>query len=300
MSKNTPFFFVALGALGLASFWLIGCSSGGNIVRVGSKNFTEQFILGELMAQVIEDRTDVVVQRKFNLGGTMICHRALVKGGIDLYPEYTGTALTAVLHRDVIASSDEVYRAVAAAYREEFACEWLEPFGFNNTYAITVRKADAEEKGWDTISDLKPVADQLKAGFTAEFAERPDGYHGLRDAYGFAFGKASDLDPGLMYRAIAQKEVDVISAFSTDGRIVAYELIPLVDDKGFFPPYYAAPVVRSSLLRDHPEVREGLDMLGGTLDDATMQRLNYEVDEKKRSPADVAGEFLEDRRFVGK
>ena len=290
----------AIAAFGLVSIWMLGCSGSGDIVRIGSKNFTEQIILGELMAQIVEDQTDLQVQRKFNLGGTMICHRALIQNDIDLYPEYTGTALTAVLQRDVTGSPEEVYKTVMTAYREKFACEWLTPFGFNNTYAITVRRADAEANGWAAISDLIPFANRLRAGFTAEFAERPDGYPGLKDTYGLAFAEVSDLDPGLMYQAIAQKQVDIISAFSTDGRIVAYDLVPLDDDKSFFPPYYAAPVVRRSLIEIHAEVREVLNALAGILNDETMQQLNYEVDEKNISSAVVAQRFLENRGLLTK
>lgn len=261
-------------------------------VGIASKNFTEQLILGEMMAQVIESHTDLGVERRFNLGGTMICHEALVNGAIDIYAEYTGTALTAILDEDVVTDPDEALRIVREAYSERFDVEWLEPFGFNNTYALTVRDEDAEARGWQTISDLAPVASELRAGFTFEFAERPDGYPGLRDAYGFAFGEIRGLEPTLMYEAIAKDQVDVICAFATDGRIAAYNLKPLEDDRGFFPPYYAAPIVRAEVLREHPEIRDALAPLAGALDDATMQRLNYEVDEKKRAPADVAREFL--------
>jgi len=263
------------------------------VVRIGTKNFTEQLILGELMAQLIENRTPLVVERTFNLGGTMICHQALIKGEIDLYAEYTGTALTTILKQEKrIADPDSAYKVVAAAYEKDFACQWLAPFGFNNTFTITVRRGAAQAKGWRTISDLKNAAAELQAGFTAEFAERPDGYPGLEKAYGFAFGKVSDLDPGLMYQAIADERVDVICAFATDGRIPAYELLPLKDDRQFFPPYYAAPVVRQAVLQRHPALRQALAPLAGALADTTMQRLNFEVDEKGREPAQIARTFL--------
>ncbi len=261
-------------------------------VRIATKNFTEQFVVGEMMAQLLEARTRLTVKRDFNLAGTMICHEALVHGEADLYPEYTGTGLTAILKAEVIADPQKAYDKVSEAYREKYGLVWLEPFGFNNTYAITVRAADADEHGWTTISDLKDDAEELRAGFTAEFSERPDGYPGLRAVYDIDFGSVDDFDPQLMYDAIAHNEVDVICAFATDGRIAAYELKPLKDDYGFFPPYYAAPVVRAEFLEEHPEVRHVLAALAGRLDDATMQRLNYEVDENKRDPADVAYEYL--------
>lgn len=244
------------------------------------------------MAQLIEARTDLRVERRFNLGGTMICHGALMSGGIDLYAEYTGTALTAILKQPVIADPAGAYDKVAREYRQRFAAEWLRPFGFNNTYAITVRESNATSRGLQTISDLTAIAGRLRAGFTAEFSERPDGYPGLRRAYGLEFGEVRDLDPAIMYQAIANQEVDVICAFATDGRIAAFDLQPLRDDRGFFPPYQAAPVIRSEVLQAHPELREVLGLLAGRLDDATMQELNFEVDEKKRRPADVAREFL--------
>lgn len=272
----------------------------GRTIRIGTKNFTEQLILGELMAQLIEARTDLRAERRFNLGGTMICHGALKSGGIDVYAEYTGTALTAILKQPVITDSDSAYEAVAHEYGRRFSAEWLCPFGFNNTYAITVRKADADSRNLRTISDLIPLAETLRAGFTAEFSERPDGYAGLRRAYGLQFREVRDLDPALMYQAIANREVDVICAFATDGRIAAFDLQPLVDDRGFFPPYQAAPVVRSEVLQTHPELRQTLDLLAGRLDDATMQRLNFEVDEKKRRPRDVAKEFLASQGLLEK
>jgi osmoprotectant transport system permease protein len=270
----------------------------GRTVAIGTKNFTEQLILGEIMAQLIEARTDLVVERRFNLGGTMICHGALRSGGIDLYAEYTGTALTAILEQPVIRDPERAYAAVAREYRRRFSAEWLRPFGFDNTYAITVQETYAASHDLKTISDLVPIAESLRAGFTAEFSERPDGYPGLRRAYGLEFGDVRDLDPALMYEAIARREVDVICAFATDGRIAAYDLQPLRDDRGFFPPYQAAPVVRTEALEAHPELRRVLDRLAGLLDDATMQRLNFEVDGEGARPSDVARGFLEGRGLL--
>ncbi|MFQ5743917.1 MAG: glycine betaine ABC transporter substrate-binding protein [Acidobacteriota bacterium] len=270
-----------------------GEGSEATTIRIGTKNFTEQLVLGELMAQIIEARTDLSVERHFNLGGTMICHGALVSGEIDMYAEYTGTALTAIVESDAVSDPQQVFRIVSDAYRDRFAAEWLEPFGFNNTYAITVRKDDAQRRGWKRISDLGAEASQLRAGFTSEFAERPDGYPGLRSAYGLSFAEVRDLDAALMYDALVKGEVDVICAFATDGRIAAYGLETLEDDRQFFPPYYGAPDVGAATLQAHPELRDLLAELAAELDDQTMRRLNYEVDEKKRSAREVAGEFLE-------
>jgi glycine betaine/choline ABC-type transport system substrate-binding protein len=252
------------------------------------------------MAQMIEAHTDLSVERRFNLGGTMICHEALAAGEIDVYAEYTGTGLVTVLKRPVESDSDKVLRKVRLEYRRRFHVEWLEPFGFNNTYALTVRKSDAGKNGWTTISDLRTSADSLRAGFTAEFSERADGYPGVRNAYGFGFAQVQDLEPSLMYRAVAKGEVDVISAFTTDGRIAAYDLQPLADNRRFFPPYLAAPVVRSEFLAAHPEVRKVLARLAGVLDDETMQRLNHEVDGKARPPNEVAREFLKQQGLLNR
>ncbi|MFN3422806.1 MAG: glycine betaine ABC transporter substrate-binding protein, partial [Armatimonadota bacterium] len=262
------------------------------VVRIGTKNFTEQLILGELLAQLIEAHTPLRVERKFNLGGTVICHQALVRGDIDLYPEYTGTALTAILRMPTHGEPDEVLSIVRREYRLKFQCEWLEPFGFNNTYAIAVRRSDAEKRGWKKISDLKPIAKNLRAGFTPEFRERPDGYIGLKRVYGFEFGRVVDMDPALMYQALARGKVDVICAFATDGRIPAYNLLLLEDDRKFFPPYHAAPVIRAEVLQTFPELRQVLNLLAGAINNETMQRLNYEVDENKRSTKEVVREFL--------
>ena len=267
----------------------------GDAVKIGSKNFTEQEILGELVAQLIERHTELQVERRFGLGGTGVCHAALAAGELDIYVEYTGTALLDVLSHEVRADADGVFRVVSRAYRDRFDLVWLPPIGFNNTYAIAVRSADAEKRGWQTISDLTEAAGGLSAGFTAEFMERPDGYPGLRRVYRLDFARTADLDPGLMYKALADGQVDVICAFATDGRIAAYNLRTLGDDLAFFPPYDAAPVIRGPLLREHPEIRDALVTLAGTINDETMRRLNYAADELKERPAVVAREWIESR-----
>ena len=165
---------------------------------------------------------------------------------------------------------------------------------------MTVRKSDAADKGWQSVSDLASSAEQLPAGFTAEFSERADGYPGLRNAYGFSFADVHDLEPSLMYQAVAKGEVDVICAFTTDGRIAAYDLQSLADNRRFFPPYFAAPVIRSTVLDSYPEIRSVLSRLVGILDDASMQQLNYEVDERHRQPAGVAREFLRQRGLMNR
>ncbi|MFQ5463795.1 MAG: glycine betaine ABC transporter substrate-binding protein [Phycisphaerae bacterium] len=257
-------------------------------VRIGAKNFTEQEILGELVAQLIEQHTNLRVERRFGLGGTGVCHAALVSGELDIYVEYTGTALLNVLRQPAQTDADKVFQMVSRAYRGRFNLEWLPPMGFSNTYAIAVRAADADARDWRAISDLAHASSDLTGGFTSEFMERPDGFPGLRSAYGLEFGRTADLDPGLMYKALADGQVDVICAFATDGRIAAYKLRILDDDRSFFPPYDAAPVIRSDLLRNHPEIRDALTPLAGTIDDREMRRLNFAVDELKQRPSAVA------------
>lgn len=261
-------------------------------LRVGGKNFTEQEILGEIVAQLIERDPRFHVERSFGLGGTGVVHGALLRGEIDLYVEYTGTALLNMLKREPMTDPEAVYDVVSEAYERRWDLEWLPPIGFNNTYAITVRSQDAEKRNWATISDLAEDADDLTAGFTGEFLERPDGYPGLRQAYGIRFGHAADVDSGLMYKAVANGQVDVVCGYSTDARIVTYDLKMLRDNQHFFPPYDAAPVVRGDLLRAHPEIRKLLAPLAGTIDDETMRRLNHAVDELGQSPQTVAAVWI--------
>lgn len=259
---------------------------------LGCKNFTEQIILGEIIAQTIENKTDLKVVRKWNLGGTMVCHQALVSGEIDIYPEYTGTAYITILGNQEIQDATSTFQTVQDEYKKQFHCEWLPPFGLNNTYTITVRRGEAEQWKLKTISDLKERAPQMIAGFTAEFMERPDGYSKLKETYGLNFSKVVDMDPGLMYQAISDNEVNVICGFSTDGRIPAYNLVALEDDLNFFPPYNAAPVARLEVLQQHPELKAAFQKLAGSIDNDAMQQMNLQVDETKMLPETVAKDFL--------
>ncbi|MBD3266744.1 glycine/betaine ABC transporter substrate-binding protein [bacterium] len=293
ITKISLFLFVCL-TLGFT-----GCTSGPKVV-IGCKNFTEQYILSEIMALLLEEETDLLIERTWSLGGTMICHQALTNGEIDLYPEYTGTAYISILKHDDIQSATKTLQIVNQEYAEQFNCAWLKPLGFNNTYAITVREAMAKDKQWQTISDLVQESQNLTAGFTVEFHERPDGYPGLQETYNLAFQQIIDLDPGLMYKAVNNKQVDVICAFSTDGRIPAYNLHILKDDKQFFPPYYAAPVVRKDTLKQFPEIKTTLNKLAGILDNKTMQKMNYEADEMGRPTRAIAKEFLQKKNLLPK
>jgi len=283
----------------LLSMAIGGCGRQSEKIVAGSKNFTEQKILGHMFADLIEAHTDLTVERRVGLQGTLVCFNALKEGDIHLYPEYTGTGLTAILEEPVISDPDEAYAHVKSEFERRWALSWLEPLGFNNTYTLTMRRNQAEELGITQVSDLRDYADSLRPGFDHEFISRPDGYQPLTEAYGFEFKHDPvELDPGLMYRAIADGRVDVIDAFATDGRIAAFDLVILEDDQGFFPPYYAAPLVRQEVLDSHPELADALNRLAGRIDGAAMAQLNYEVDENHRSPREVALEFLRAQGLV--
>jgi len=264
-------------------------------ITIGSKNFTEQILLGELLAQTIERGTSLHVERKLNLGGTLICERALASGDIDAYVEYSGTALTAIFKEPVIRDR----RAVLELIRQRYADSGrtlLEPLGFNNTFAILVRGDVARSLGLRTISDAVPHARGWRAGFGYEFLEREDGYKGLARAYGLTFREPPHvMDLSLSYRALAGQQVDLIAGDATAGAIAALDLHMLEDDKAFFPPYDAVPVIRSATLLAHPELRGALHGLAGRLDEATMRTLNEAVDIKRRDAAQVVREFLERR-----
>jgi len=272
---------------------LAGCGkpNGGTIV-VGSKNFTEQIVLAELFAQQIEAHSTLHVERRVDLGGTLICHQALVAGKIDLYPEYTGTALTAVLNDPVEKDPAAVFHRVQSEYLSRFNVEVLPPLGFNNTFAIVVRGEDAARLHLRKVSDIRKYAPKWRAGFGYEFMERPDGYHGWAAAYGLHFaGEPRILDLGLLYRALADKQVDVVAGNSTDGLIAALHMVALADDLHYFPPYQAVPLVRRATLEKYPEVGKALGALAGKISEDEMRRMNYAVDGEHRDPADVVREF---------
>jgi len=248
-------------------------------IIIGSKNFTEQLILGELLAQQIENRTNLQVDRRFNLGGTFVCHEAVKAGQISAYVEYTGTALTAVLKRSPITDSAAVYKQVKQNYADHFQLEVMPSLGFNNTFAITIRGEDAKRFNLKTISDAAQYTPKWQAGFGYEFLERADGYAGLAKTYGLRFDKPpQQMEIGLMYQALAQKKVDLIAGNSTDGLIPVLNLFILEDDKKYFPPYEAVPVFNQSVLQKYPEVRGAITQLAGLVSNEDMQKMNYQVD----------------------
>jgi osmoprotectant transport system permease protein len=266
-------------------------------IAVGSKDFTEQVILGEILAQAIEARTGLAVERRFDLGGNLV-HEALRAGEIDLYAEYTGTALLAILQAQPLKDPEEVYRRVKAEYARRFDLVWTEPLGFNNTFAVLVRSGDAEKLGLKTVSDAARVSAQWRAGFGQDFMSRADGYAGFVRTYGFQFQETREMDLSLTYRALAERQVDLIAGNSTDGLISRYRLVQLQDDRNYFPPYDAVPVVRQSTLEKFPQLRSTLAQLGGILSVEEMRQLNYAVDGEKRAPAEVAREFLKRKAIL--
>jgi osmoprotectant transport system permease protein len=287
---------IAAAAVVLLVFPLAAAAgrSGGAIV-VGSKNFTEQVILGELLAQTIERDTGLVVQRRLNLGGTLICDRALLTGDVDVYVEYTGTALTAVFHQQVKTDGRAVFEEVRDQYSRSGRTV-LPPLGFDNTFAILVRGSDARRLGLKTIGDAVPEARTWRAGFGYEFLERPDGYPGLASAYGLRFAAPPRvMDLALSYRALSTGQVDLIAGDATAGLIRALDLVQLEDDRHYFPPYDAVPVARAATLLKYPQVRAALERLAGRVSAVDMRSLNYAADVEHRDVPQIVAEFLKAR-----
>jgi osmoprotectant transport system substrate-binding protein/osmoprotectant transport system permease protein len=260
---------------------------------IGSKNFTESRILGEMLTLLVQSRTHLTVEHRSGLGGTLVCFSALRNGQIDVYPEYTGTAWSIVLKEtSKISDPLKAFLVVQMQYRQRYDIEWLRPFGLNNTYALAMREDLAQKLGVTTISDLVPYAKTLKAGFSIEFTNRDDGWLGLAPFYELQFGQVRTIEHGLAYEAINNGSIDVLDAYSTDGKLVRFPLRVLHDDKGFFPPYNAAPIIRGDTLRAHPELRTVLDALAFRISDKTMQQLNDEVEEQGKGFREVAHDFL--------
>lgn len=277
---------IVMGGYAVSGRW-------GSRVIVGSKNFSEQVILGELLAQVIERTTDLSVERRLNLGGTFISDQALQSGAIDAYVEYTGTALTAIFHQPVLRDHVDVLERVTAAYAATGRAV-LSPLGFNNTFAILIRAADAQRLNLTTISDAAPHTPGWKAAFGYEFLEREDGYRGLVRTYGLRFaGTPHVMDLTLSYRALAGGSVDLIAGEATSGLIKGLDLYLLEDDRRYFPPYHAIPVVRTETLAAHPELRTAIERLAGRISEEAMRQMNYDVDVSRRDVTVVAREFLD-------
>jgi osmoprotectant transport system substrate-binding protein len=276
-----------------------GCERHADRIVVGSKNFTEQLILGEMFAQVIEARTHLSVGRRFYLAGTFICQQAILAGRIDIYPEYTGTALTAVLKEKPSGNKLEVYQRVKQGYESKFGLTVGPPLGFDDTFAMVIRGDDARRLHLKTLSEAAAFTPQWRAGFGYEFMERPDGYKGLIASYGLRFAEAPRImDLGLITRALKDRQVDLIAGNNTDGLIPALDFVVLEDDHHYFPPYEAVAVMRAEMLKEHPEVGAALGALAGAISDEDMRRLNYAVDGEHRDAAAVVKEFLRQRGLI--
>jgi glycine betaine/choline ABC-type transport system substrate-binding protein len=286
--------------LSAVALLLPSCSpSRADRIVIGSKNFTESFILGEIMAQQIEAHTNLKVERRFYLAGTYICHQAMLAGRIDLYPEYTGTALTATLKEKASGDQQEVYQRVKDEYERRFGLTLNPPFGFNDTFAMEIRGEDARRLQIQTLSQAAAFAPQWRAGFGYEFMERPDGYQGLAVAYGLHFaGPPRTMDLGLLARALKDHQIDIAAGNTTDGLIPTLDLFVLQDDRHYFPPYEAVPVIREETLRQHPEVSQALAQLAGKISDEEMQQLNYAADGQHRDVKELVRDFLRNKLLV--
>lgn len=288
------FLLFALTISGLAC-----APSHSNRIVIGSKNFTESLILGELLAQQIEAHSQLKVERRFYLAGTYICQQSILAGRIDIYPEYTGTALTAILKQKVGGDRGEVFQRVKSEYENRLGLTLGPPFGFNDTFAMEIRGEDARRLNLKTLSQAAAVAAQWHAGFGYEFMERPDGYPGLAAAYGLHFASAPRvMDLGLLAPALKNRQIDIAAGNATDGLIPALDLFVLDDDRHYFPPYEAVAVIRQQTLQQHPEVSEAISALGAKISDREMQQLNYALDGQHREVKDVAHEFLRRKGLV--
>jgi osmoprotectant transport system substrate-binding protein len=290
----------SLVLLVVCSVALFSCSSSrSDRIVVGSKNFTESFILGELIAQQIEAHANLKVERRFYLAGTYICQQAMLAGRIDIYPEYTGTALTAILKQGISRDKQEAYQRVKSEYERRFGLTLGPAFGFNDTFAMEIRGEVARRLNVKTLSQAAQFAPQWRAGFGYEFMERPDGYRGLVATYGLHFAEQPRImDLGLLARALKDRQIDFAGGNATDGLIPALDLVALEDDRHYFPPYEAVPVLREQTLQLHPEIARVLADLGGKISDEEMRKMNYAVDAQHRDTQDVVREFLKSKGLV--
>lgn len=306
-SKRTSVVAALLAStLALAACGSNGDGSGGEAeagtIVVSGKEYTEQIIMTNLLAEYLDANTDLDVEVKGALGGVFVLQEAMLKGDIDAYVEYTGTGYLNVLDEEYEPGfdPDELFEETRQGYLDEFNINWLEPLGFNNTYALTMRADQAEELGIETASDLVEHADDLLFGSDAEFFERGDGYDALLDAYGYNFKDTVTIDPDLMYSALKDSEMDVITGYTTDPRIPEYDLKPLVDDLNFFPPYHAAVIIRQEVLDANPGLEDTINELSesGVFTDESVSELNGRVSTDGERENDVAIEFLKEHDLI--
>jgi osmoprotectant transport system substrate-binding protein len=289
---------IFLSKLSGLTLLLAGCNFKPRGSTVGSKNFTEQLVLGELLAQYLESASRIPMERRFYLAGSYICHQALLAGRIDMYVEYTGTALTAILKEPTASDHIKVFNEVKQEYARRWGLKVMPSLGFDNTFAMAMRGQHARKLGIKALSELAPFAPQLRLGVGYEFLERPDGYKGLVNKYGLRFAEAPRvMDLGLLYRALQNQQVDVVAGSNTDGLIAALDLVVLTDDAHYFPPYEAVPIVRRECLEKYPAIEKDLQRLSGQINEKDMRRLNYAVDGEKKDAAAVVKEFLGQKKF---
>ena len=266
-------------------------------IIIGSKNFTEQVILGELLAQHIENHTKLKVDRRFNLGGTFIAHEAVKAGKIAGYVEYTGTSFTTILKEKPISDPESVYKKVKEYYDQNLKLAVMKPLGFENTFAMIIREEDAKKWQIKSLSEIGKYSPQMKAGFGYEFLERADGYPGLSKTYGLKFANIKQMELGLMYQALKEKQVDFIAANSTDGLIPVLNLVILEDDKKYFPPYQAIPIFNQEILQKYPELTNTINQLGGKISTTAIQKMNYQVDNQSQPVERVVSEWLKSQKL---
>jgi osmoprotectant transport system permease protein len=266
-------------------------------IIIGSKNFTEQVILGELLAQHIENHTKLKVDRRFNLGGTFIAHEAVKAGKIAGYVEYTGTSFTTILKEKPISDAESVYQKVKAYYDQKLKLAVMKPLGFENTFAMIIRGEDAEKWQIKSLSEIGKYSSQMKAGFGYEFLERADGYPGLSKTYNLKFANINQMELGLMYQALKEKQVDFIAANSTDGLIPVLNLVILEDDKKYFPPYQAIPIFNQEILQKYPELTNTINQLAGKISTTAIQKMNYQVDNQSQPVEKVVSEWLKSQQL---
>lgn len=271
----------------------------GKVITIATKPSAEQLILGEMASILIEENTKIHIVKKFSIGGgTSNIHPAMIKGEVDMYPEYTGTSWLFVLKHEKALPKEEMYAQLKKEYEDNFDFEWLGLLGFNNTFTLSIKREEAEKNNIKTFSDLARNSEQYRFGAEFDFFEREDGYPGLKKVYGFNFKKLVELDINLKYKAVEGNEVDAINSFSTDSLIKKYDLVTLQDDKNYFPSYNAGFVIRKETLDKYQEIKPLIEKLNGVIDDATMTNLNYQVEVENKNPQDVAREFLKEKGLI--
>ena len=302
MKKSTRWIGIAMGVM-IALTALSACGGSGKKVVVASKQFTENILLSEIYAQLIEAKTDIKVERKQNLGGTSVCFPGMEKGEIDIYVEYSGTAYNEILKMEGagVANSDEIYQISQEKLNSEYGVTMFSPIGINNTFALAMLRTQAEEKAISSMSDLAALTANTDIRFGANhifYTRELDGYDKMVELYGMKFSEALKMDTSLLYDAIEQNQLDVMVVYATDSLLKKYDMVVLQDDKEMFPAYHGAPICRNEVLETYPELREILDLLKGRIDDARMQALDYEIDVNNQTPEQVAKQFIEDEGLL--